>query len=260
MGALAPGTFAQDPARMLVLADHILERYRTARGARIPETNSQVDLAQPVFPEAAFLATWRYANRHVCRDGASRDWLERQVRLAMSSSLALVNDLYYYWASVRSGIVRPEDRSHIRCVVHQIAREHLRNGGDLLRAIHPDLAYGVYQLVFPPDSDADTSELRGLPHWDWFGPVMLDALRMNPARFAREVGHLISNSRRGEDPGVEIYEVDRDLLAGFFGEAASEVINLVETVRESFSGRDRDFLDQLVRSATAPQDSLALGE
>jgi hypothetical protein len=250
----APESFGHDPNLVLVLAEQLLEHFRTPGGARVPGTERPADSAGPVFPEAAFLAMWRFANRYIHRDEASRNWLERQVRLAMPSSLALVNDLYYYWASAPHGVIRLEDRAHIRRVIHELAREQLRSGEDLLRVSHPELVYGVYQLVFPPDSGDEPSECRGLPHWDWLGPVVLDALRANPARFARDVGHLISNSRRGEHPGIEIYEVDRGLLTGFFGEAAGEVIDLIGSARENFTGRDREFLEQLVRSAGAARE------
>lgn len=252
----APGLFGRDPERVLVLADHILEHYRTALGARFPDADRQAVTIRPVFPEAAFLGVWRFAHRHVRRDEASRDWLERQVRLAMPSSLSLVNDLYYYWTG-QYAITRPEDRPYIRNVIYDTARKEFRSGADLLRASHPDLAYGVCQLVYPPESDGEPSELVGLPHWEWLGPIVLDALRANPARLARDVGFLISNSRRGAHPAIEIYEVDRARLTGFFGEAAAEVIALIAAARESFSGRDREFLDQLVRSASAPEEPAA---
>jgi len=250
----ALASFGRDPNRVLDLAAQLFERYRTPRGVRIPETDRQDNSAQPVFPQEPFSAMWRFATRHIQRDEASLGWLECQVRQAMPSSLALVNDLYYYWASVRNG-VSPEDRAHIRHVIHDLARQQLRTGEDLLRVSHPELVYGVYQLVFPPDSDAGPSELRGLPYWDWLGPVVLEALRANRTRFARDVGHLLSNSRRGEYQGVEIYEVDRELLTGFFGTASAEVIGLLASARESFNGRDREFLDQIVRSASSHTES-----
>ena len=254
----APRSLGDDRSLILVLAEQLLAYFRTPRGARVPAREGIVDSAQPVFPEAPFLAVWRYANRFVPKDRASRDWLERQVRLAMTSSLALVNDLYYYyWASAEYGIIRPEDRAYIRHLIHDLASKQLRNGEDLLRVSHPEVVYGVYQLVFPPDSDAGASELRGLAHWDWLGPLLLDALRANPARVAREVAYLISKSRRGEHSGIGIDQIDRSLLDGFFGSAAAEVINLLAAARENFAGRDREFLEQLVRSAPRPPEPAA---
>lgn len=247
----APGLFGHTPGLILELAEQLLARFRTPRGARLASAAGHFEL------HAAFAVAWRYAHRNVLRDDTSRDWLERQVRAAMPSSLALVNDLYYYWASVEGGIVRPEDRAHIRRIIHELARGQLRSGRDLLSLSHPELAYGVHNLVFPDDSNAEPSELRGLPHWDWLGPVALDALRANPARFAREVGLLISNSRRGEQPWISLHEVDRKLLEGFFNSAATEVMDLLASARESFVGADRDFLDQLVRSAALPEEPTA---
>ena len=208
------------------------------------------DSACPAFPEAAFLAMWRYAgNGHIQKDDASRGWLERQVRLAMPSSLSLVNDLYYYWASARYGIIKPEDRAYIRRVIYELAEKQLQSGKDLLRVSSSELPYGVSRLVFPSKDDG-ASEYYGLPHWSWLGSVVLDALRTSP-KFARDVGHLILNFRHDGHPGIETYQIDHDLLAGFFGSvaAAAEVIDLIASMKENFTGRDRESIEQLARSA-----------
>jgi hypothetical protein len=245
----ASNSFGRNPDSILVLAEQIQAQFRSVYGTAGPEDPGKAKSCRAKFPEAGLLAIWRCAKRYIRRDQASRDWLERQVRLAMATSLALVNDLYYYWASIGNGIIRPEDRSHIRRVIFDLAREQLRNGHDLLKVSEPERVYGIYHLVFPPDSNEGSSDCRGLPHWDWLGPVLLDALRTYPTRFAREVGHLISNSRRGEHPEIEIHQIDRSLLTGFFGSAATEVIDLLTSASQKFAGRDRDFLEQLVRSA-----------
>jgi len=239
----ARGSFSSDAALPLVLADQLIERFRTPYGARIHVANGRVD------PASAFIAIWRYANRNLQRGEEAHNWLERQVRLAMPMSLALVNDLYYYWASAQYGIIRPEVRAYIRRVIFEVARGELRTGEDLLRVSHPEFAYGIYQLVFPPDSEEEVSEYRGLPHWEWLGRIMIEALRTNPARLARDIGHLISNRRRADPPTIDTFEVDRDLLTGFFGTAASEAINLIASARNSFSGVDRSFLEQIIHSA-----------
>lgn len=251
----APGSFGREPNLVLLLADQLLAHFRTQRGARIPDAEGIVDSAQPLWPEAAFVAVSGYANRYVLKDEASRDWLEHQVQLAMPLSIALVNDLYYYWASTRYGVIRPEDRGYIRRIIHEFSRDQLKSGEELLRILHPEIVYGVYQLVFPSDSEDEPSERRGLEHWGWLGPVLLDAIRANPARVARDVGHLISKSRHGENFGIRIDEIDGELLAGFFGSAAAEVIDLLASASETFAGRDREFLRQLVRSATVSPES-----
>ena len=246
---LAPRSFGDDRSLILALAEQLLMHSRTPRGARVPVAEGIVDSGQPIFPEAAFLAISKYAIRVDPKDEATRDWLEHQVRLAMPSSLALVNDLYYYWATGEHAIIRPEDRPYIRRLIHELASKQLRSGEDLLKVSHPEIVYGVYQLVFPPGSDHGASDLRGLAHWGWLGPILLDAIRTNPARLAREVAYLISKSRRGQYLGIEICEIDRDLLDGFFGSSASEVMKLIASVRENFSGRDREFLESLIQSA-----------
>jgi hypothetical protein len=249
----APAVFGHDGAISLQLAEQVLARHRNPRGARTPGQRPHPIFGDAVLPDAAFGGVWRYANRRVEKNDASREWLERQIRLAMPVSLSLVNDLYYYWASPRSGIVRTEDRPRVRRLIHELAREHLQSGDDLIRLSHPELPYGGYQLVFPPDSDDGPSELRGEAHWAWLGPALLDALRREPRLFAQQVGHLVSESRRGEYPGAEIAFVVPERLAAFFGESGGEVIRLLAEERDRSDGQARQFLDQLVRSAAVPQ-------
>lgn len=224
----APAVFGHDGAISLQLAEQVLARHRNPYGARTPGQHPHPIFGDAVLPDAAFGGVWRYANRRVEKNDASREWLERQVRLAIPVSLSLVNDLYYYWASPRSG-------------------------DDLIRLSHPELPYGVYRLVFPPDEDDVPSELCGEAHWSWLGPILLDALRREPRLFAQQVGHLISESRRGEYHGAEIAFVVPERLAAFFGEGGGEVIRLLAEERDRSDGRVRQFLDQLVRSAAVHQ-------
>ncbi len=249
----AAKTFGLESSLVLVLADQVLAGYRTPRGARALGWNGQSDPARPVFPERAFSALWLYANGHVMRDDASRDWLENQVRLAMPTSLSLVNDLYYYWASARNGIVRLEDRAHVRGVIYYLAQEQLRTADALLRVLPTTgIHYCLYQLVFTPDSDERPSDYSGLPHWAWLGPVVLEAVRADAPISPVEVGHLIAHRQQGH-PAIVNWEVDPHLLTGFFGNAADEVIAWLASARERFTGQDQQLIDQLVSSHNSPQ-------
>jgi hypothetical protein len=225
--------------RILLLADQVLARLRTIVGVH----GTGLD-AHP-----AFLALWRQANRTVQHDDASREWLERQIRLAMPVSLALVIDLYYYWASARYGITRLEDRSRVRRLVHELARAQFKKSDDLIRVIDADLPYTVYQLVFPPDVDDGLSDYRGVEHWSWLGPILLEALRKEPCQFARQIAHLISVQQDGQPLGVRMRVTLEERLSGFFGKTAAEVIRLIAKERENAVGTDRELLDQVVRSA-----------
>lgn len=245
----APACFRQDREAFLCLADQVLGRFRTARGARVPGQPPHPLFPDAVLPHAAFAAVWRYANRTMPPGDESREWLEQQIRLAMPTSLPLVNDLYYYWASPQSGIVRSVDRRSLRQCILEAARDHIRSADDLIRISHPDQPYGVYRLVFPPDTDEGPSDCTGAEHWNWLAPVLLDALRREPGRFAVQVAHLISHDRRGEPGTGVMHQVRPDVLTDFFGEAAVEVVRCLADQRGRCDGRDRELLVQVVRSA-----------
>src|SRR5262249_22011557 len=109
--------------------------------------------------------------------------------------------------------------------------------------------YAVYHLVFPPDSDDGPSECTGVESWNWLGPILLTALRQEPNRFALAIGHLISTRVSVSPSHVNANATERDRLIGFFGDDAAEVIRLIAEERVNTSGTDRDYLDQVVRSA-----------
>ena len=167
----------------------------------------------------------------------------------MPFSLNLVNDLYYYYASPVNGIVRHEDRGHVRGHVHQLVRSQLSTGSELLRVLHPQYIFSIRHLVFPPDHDNLPSELRGVEHWNWLGQILLQALESDVVKISREIGALIAINQHDNFPGTEVHRIDFDLMNGFFGAAAPQVLDAFAVAREQLQGRERDFLDQLIRSA-----------
>jgi hypothetical protein len=201
-------------------------------------------------PPDGFIALWRRAHRRVRPDEVSVQWLEEQIRSAMPHSLTLVLDLYYYWASMQHGIIRREDQARVRRAVYQMSRELFRAGQDLIRVTHPERRYDLYQLVFPPgDQDEGPSEYRGVSHWNWLGPIVLDALRREPHLFAFKIAHLIAEGRRGEVLADQVYQTIPERLHDFFGNDADQVIELLTQERDRVAGSDREFLDQVVRTA-----------
>jgi hypothetical protein len=240
-----PG-FISEPAGLLQLAGQILNRLRTAHGTRAsgPEVHD------------AFADVWRRANRQVPRGPESRKWLEGQIRDAMPYSLPLVLDLYYYWCSSKNGVVTVEDREHIRRLIYDLCKEQFHSGQELIRVTYPELRYDVDSLVYPPDVNDPPSPLRGVEHWQWFGPILLDALRRNTSLFAPKIGQLTSVWRPGEVVGQEVCHVELERLSGLFGDQAGEVVVLLNTALATVEGPDHNFLHQVVRSAQTQQPSL----
>ena len=72
----------------------------------------------------------------------------------------------------------------------------------------------------------------------------------SPRQFALQIAHLISHQRHyGRQVGA-VHQADLQLLTGFFGNSAREVMSILAVERDRALGRDRDFLDQVVESAS----------
>ena len=239
---LAPRILYQNSALVLMLAGQIISRHGSVHGMRNTSPNA---IREVVFPERAFDALRRYVNSHVPKDDSTRDWLANQIRIAMPVSLSLVNDLCYDWGSIQCGILRKEDKDCIRHIVHKLAKAHLKTGGDLIRITHPGITHTIYQLVFPPGSENQHSVLRGLEHWDWLGPILLDALEKEPTRFACEIASLISeHSIDGYDKNK--ITLNHELFNGFFKDSATEVMHHLAKARDTSIGLDCERLCQVV--------------
>jgi hypothetical protein len=229
-----------DGQTVLCFAGQVFARLRTDKTPRQLPDN----------PPDGFIVLWRRAHRIVQRNESCAEWLEAQIREAMPLSLQLVLDLYHNWASPISGIVGLEDREQIRRAVHESAQQRFQNGQALIRAAHPRQPYELYHLVFPPDQpEGRASILRGTEHWSWLGPFILDALRQQTHLFAPKVGYLISEHIQMQTPGTYIPRVVPERLQGMFGDQAEEVIRLLGEARDRLAGAEREFLDQVVRSA-----------
>jgi hypothetical protein len=114
----------------------------------------------------------------------------------MPVSLSLMNDIYYYWASPNAGVITLEARQRIRGLVYELARETFRTDADLIRVCHQPAQYALYHLIFPPEDDDNPLNFRGEQYRNWFGPMILEALRREPTLFVLQVAHLISDTTR----------------------------------------------------------------
>lgn len=173
-----------------------------------------------------FMSAWRVSNKCVPRTEGNQQWLTDRIAEAMPVSLALVNDLFFYWGSSQFSILRDDDRDEVRRRVLQLARQHLSTCAHLRAAVNPKHSHSLYQLVFAPGEDDRPTVHRDVESWAWLGPVLLEALRQGDRTIASESWALLSSLRAG-GPDGQSSQVDRTVLSGFFGEDASEVVHLL---------------------------------
>ena len=113
---------------------------------------------------------WSLLEGRVDRGDFSYDWLETQVRLAMTRSLILTENLYYYWASFRYGILASGGRSRLREFICATARAQFTTAQQLLRVLHPTNPYEIFWLINPPGDDGSDGDdvvktMRGIEYW-----------------------------------------------------------------------------------------------
>jgi KAP family P-loop domain len=196
------------------------------------------------------ISIWRRAIDSVRGNEESFTWLECQIVKAMSRSLVLANDLYYYWATPRPGILAQGDRARIRSTIYTRAQAQFTSADALLRVLHPHWNYDIFHLLFPADADQpEASPYRHPEDWAWLGPILRDAILADPSVVVSKVAHLISRARdRGPDGGT-VHVFSPRVLRGVFGDLADEVLRLLRVERDSATGQLRLLLDQVLDSA-----------
>lgn len=187
---------------------------------------------------------WMLLDNRVPRDDRSYLWLESQVRHAISRSLVLAENLYYYWGSRRYGILPQGGRTRLREFICTIARSQFTRADQLLAVLHPTNAFELYWLVSPPGDDGGDGdevvgpEMRGVGYWNWLGPILRDALAMNPSLVGPKIARLIADLRdRG--PFVQpVAVIDPQSLNGFFPNSQFEILNALRS--EGMTRQDED--------------------
>lgn len=192
-------------------------------------------------------------NRCVPRTEGNLAWLEDRIRDAMSTSLALANILFWWWAASDESIVRSEDKSKVREFVLEVAKEKLSDSQHLRRIINPKHSGELQTLAFRPSGDDHpTTTCTDTESWKWLGPVLLDALKQGDETIAMEVYWLVANlGTNARNSGK--YQVDPAVLQGFFGEGANEVVQLLENMIGRLEGDDRKRVSAMVESAKSMQ-------
>ena len=237
---------AWDMQSLRLFADQILSHFRGPRGGRLNDIDSH----------GAFRAVLGCVQERFGQTDVARDWLVQQIQLAMPTSVCLVVDLYVYLVRSRPGIIRFDERQDILSTISEIARRQFRTGRDLIRALHPEQRYDVYQLICLPLEDSQGPDAIG-DDWRWLGPVLLDAIHLDSPLMAPKIANLISRARELEPRGVYVPEIVPQRLTSLFGTSAGEVIQLISAERDRLSGVDREYLDQVIRSYVPESQSIA---
>ncbi len=230
--------FTDQESSILLLGEHVLGQLLATREAE----------ASGLKAEEGADAVRRIARR-LLGEGRRLSWLAARLNQAMPISLLLALEVHSRWADPQVGIGSIEDQQELRRVLHEAATAQFTSGELLLRVLHPQVPYDLFWLVYPPRESGAEQPLRGVEHWGWLGPAILDALRLNTDRMGARVAYLISDPQPTDHPAIRVHRVSRDRLEGFFGKDAGDVVRLLAQARDRATGDDRQVLDQVVRSA-----------
>jgi hypothetical protein len=177
------------------------------------------------------------------RDTASREWLESKVRSALPVSIRLCTDLYLDWAAFAAGIIAPGDRDAVRRAMIDAAKGTftVANPKALLDALDDAVPYALYQFVCVPGDERAPSSASDAASWQWLGPVLLAAAKLQPGKMIPQLAHLVCDTQHGPRGQWSVQIVDQR-VAQVFGEGTNALISLLSQPVDTPVETDKEYL------------------
>jgi hypothetical protein len=230
---LAGGFFANRRNDILLLCEQVIHRILAEQGSSACHDSQ------------GFVHTWRFANRRVSNQPENRRWLQDRISEAAPISIEMVNGLWHYYGNPGSySILQTEDAEAVRQHVLDTVRVCVTNGQTLVARLSPNASATLYQLVFDPGNEG-RHILIEVSTWSWLGPHILDALRNGSAIAAANCGVLLG----ARVSGRERTTVDIEVLDQLFGDDASEVIDILESMIDQIPEADQSLVRNVVGAA-----------
>ncbi len=198
--------------RLLLLAEELAKSLLVAHGS----------VAPPRHP--ALIAAWQQCSRRLGRHPAHVDWLIGVCQAAAPVSLRFLDDLYYFWASVRYGVVDEDGRRRVREAIAADVQARYSSAATLESALDPSWPWAIRALVSPEDAEEPVSSMVEASQWRWLARPMMDGLARNPTVFLPEVANLVTDSQHqlrvfGQELRQDdTYTLNRVRVEGLFGE------------------------------------------
>ena len=162
-----------------------------------------------------FIPLWRSARALQENDGVG-EWLWEEIEKAFPCSLAMANDLEYYWGDDKRTRFPKNEREQIRSRTIAWAREHM-TAEMLAQNLGRTDPAALYQFV--TRRHVDSAREFEAQSWRWLVPRLIGAMGIAPNVVTRQVCLLLSRSRSGRDRdaskqwhGVTGHELDKSLL------------------------------------------------
>lgn len=211
---------------LLELADALIEATLSANGA-----------AATMETRPALLAVWRRINRRIIRRPESVDWLGGQIERAIPISLRMADDLLYYYANDRSGILPDGGWVVVRRRMLDAARAAYRDDvAALLRVISDGSVkqqYALLHFVRPPDHRNGSIDIRPEDR-SWLAPLLIEAARRHPRLVVPNVLLMFGDHDvwTGLEPEEKrrlerAYTLHREQMDLIFGNHAVEMLEII---------------------------------
>ncbi|GEM_PF-4613535 len=255
----APGT-STDLVRKLTSLPHYSDIWENLAGAHFTNRPDDILLlcaqvitrildrekASACVDSQGFAHTWLFAYGRIRYHPNIREWLQDRISEAADWSIEMVNALWDYCCIPKSkySVLRMEDAELVRRHVVDTIRARVVDGSALIVRLSPNASATLYQLVFDP-GDHDDRILADARSWSWLGPHVLAALKSRNVLAARNCGKLLDG--RASTP--EQVSVDTEVLDQFFGDDASEVIDLIESMIDEFPETHQSHVRNLIGAA-----------
>jgi len=189
-----------------------------------------------------FANTWRFALNHVSTHSENKTWLQDQISEAAHVSIELVNSLWHYYGpSINRTILGSDDRTPVRQHLLDAIRVNVISGPSLLARLSPNASATLYQLVFDPGDDMNRV-LVDVGSWSWLGPYIVDAIRNGSTIAAANCNILLGARVDGRDRST----VNTEVLDQFFGNNASEVLDILDSMNGQLPENDRSLARTVV--------------
>ena len=220
---LAGGFFANRRDEILLLCEQVIQRILSEQGSSACHDSQ------------GFVHTWRFAYRRVSHQPENLMWLQERISEAAPVSIEMVNGLWHYYGNPgQHSILRLDDGEPVRRHVLDRIRASLTDAPSLVARLTPNESATLYQLVFDPGNDGERI-LADVPTWSWLGSHVLAALRIRNVVVAANCGVLLG----ARVSGRERMTVDSEVLDQFFGDDASEVIDILDLMIEQIPEADQ---------------------
>ncbi len=228
----ASAFFADQRDKILQLCEQVIQRIMHVHGSSA-SGDSQ-----------GFIHTWRFSLKRVSNGETNSKWLLNRIEEAAKISLKMANDVWYYYGNPRKLFVRHEEMLEIRQQLLNSVRANVTDGESLIARLSANSSATLYQLVFDPGRD-EQSFLTDIQSWSWLGPMILDGVRKRNCAVAANCGVLLG----ARVSGRERMTVDTEVLDQFFGQHASEIIDILDSMIDQIPEDDRLLIRNVVGAA-----------